>query len=75
MGGSKGGRDMASRRSRDGTELKLTSRHGFDVATWATVWDVATWAWSSRRSRHGLGRPGGRDMGLMSRPGLLNLGS
>ena len=26
-------------------------------------------------SRHGLGRPGGRDMGLTSRPGLLNLGS
>ena len=19
------------------------SRHGFDVATWATVWEVATW--------------------------------
>ena len=26
-------------------------------------------------SRHRLGRPGGRDMGLTSRPGLLNLGS
>ena len=26
-------------------------------------------------SRHRLGRPGGRDMGLTSRPGLLNSGS
>ena len=26
-------------------------------------------------SRHRLGCPGGRDMGLTSRPGLLNLGS
>ena len=26
-------------------------------------------------SRHRLGRPGGHDMGLTSRPGLLNLGS
>ena len=43
MGGSKGGCDMASRRSRDGAELKLKSRHGFDFATWATVWEVATW--------------------------------
>ena len=69
MGGSKGGRDMASRRSRDGTELKLTSRHGFDVATWATVWDVATW----ERCRDIGWYPGGRDMELTSRPGLLGI--
>ena len=44
MGGSKGGRDMASRHSRDGAELKLMSRQHFEVATWATVWEVATWS-------------------------------
>ena len=22
---------------------EMTSRHGFDVATWATVWEVTTW--------------------------------
>ena len=38
MGGSKGGSDMASRRSRDGAEWKLMSRHHFEVAPWATVW-------------------------------------
>ena len=42
MGGSKGGRDMASRRSRDEAEMILMSRHPFDVATWATVQEVAT---------------------------------
>ena len=42
MGGNKGGRDKASRHSKDGAELKLTSRHGFDVATWAKAWEVAT---------------------------------
>ena len=38
MGNSMGGRDL---------EIPLwaetVSRHGFDVATWATVWEVATW--------------------------------
>ena len=43
MSGSKGGRDMASRRSRKRAELKLMSRHGFDVVTRAAVCDVATW--------------------------------
>ena len=53
MGSSVGGRDLEiplwqKRRpdmdlmSRHGQQCGR-SRHGFDVATWATVWEVATW--------------------------------
>ena len=42
MGGSKGGRDMASRHSKDGAELKLTSRHGCQCGRSRHGNDVAT---------------------------------
>ena len=52
---------MASRRSRNGAELELMSRHHFEVATWVAVWEVVTWSLTLRpgnltvagtRSRH-----------------------
>ena len=56
---------------------ETASRHGFDVATWAAVWEVATWISVSRPGSPTMGRnevatwkrccdigeaPGGRDL-------------
>ena len=46
---------------------ETVSRHGFDVATWAAVWEVATWNFGVATWKTHVGRNVCRDMKLMSR--------
>ena len=39
--------------------VETVSRHGFDVATWAAVWEVATWISVSRPGSPTIGRRNG----------------
>ena len=49
----------------------MTSRHEFDVATWVTVGEVATWIVGVATWKYHCGQERGRDMKLMSRHRLV----
>ena len=46
---------------------ETTSRHGYDVATWVAVWEVATWIFGVTTWKAHYGQKRCRDMNLMSR--------